>query len=94
MGALAEYLKARRAALGLTQTSLARRLGVAPGHLARIENGERRPSLKLLARIAETLSVESQSFESHELLIAAYPETKQFLVPTYRKRAHGRGGRS
>jgi transcriptional regulator with XRE-family HTH domain len=93
MGALGEYLKARRAALGLTGASLARRLRVAPAFVTRIEKGERRPSLKLLARIAETLSRKSEP-RKPGTLIAANPETKQFIMPARRKRAHGHGCRA
>ena len=77
MGALGEYLKARRISLGLTQLSLARRFPVAPGYLTMIEKGERRPSFKLIARIADSLNIERQ-----ELLFAAYPEAKELLTPT------------
>ena len=75
MGALGEYLKVRRAALGLTQRSLALRLGIAPGYMTMIEKGERRPSFKLIARIADTLRVDRQ-----QLLFTAYPEAKEFVT--------------
>jgi transcriptional regulator with XRE-family HTH domain len=76
MRELGKYLKVRRIALGLSQQSLAGRLGVAPSYWTLIERGERRPSLELTARIADTLSVERQ-----ELLFAAYPDAKELLRP-------------
>src|SRR5438876_1699552 len=75
MDALGEYLKARRISLGLSQRSVARWLRVAPGYLTMIEKGERRPSFKLIARIADTLRVDRQ-----QLLFAAYPEAKEFVT--------------
>ena len=47
MNKLGEFLKTRREALGLTQRSLAQKLGVEASHVAFIESGRRKPSLKL-----------------------------------------------
>src|SRR5437870_7532462 len=72
-----EFLKARRAALGLTQRSLAQKLGVEASHVAYIENGRRKPSLRLVARIAATLGLDPQ-----ELLVLVRPEARALLSRT------------
>jgi len=50
--------------LRLTQRSFAEKLGVEVGHVAFIESGRRRPSLKLVARIADSLGLDGQMFYS------------------------------
>jgi transcriptional regulator with XRE-family HTH domain len=72
---LGEYLKTRREALGFTQRELAHKIGVEPSHVAYIEIGQRKPSLKLIARIADVLGLDRQ-----ELLVLAHPEAKALLV--------------
>jgi transcriptional regulator with XRE-family HTH domain len=72
---LGEVVKGRREGLGLTQRSLAQKLGVEPSHVAFIESGRRKPSLKLVARLADTLGVDRQS-----LLILAHPEAESLLA--------------
>jgi transcriptional regulator with XRE-family HTH domain len=74
---LGEFLRARREALGLTQRSLAQKLEVEPSHVAFIESGRRKPSLKLVARIADTLGLERQ-----EVLLLAHPEVSVLLSRT------------
>jgi len=75
MNKLGEFLKTRREALGLTQRSLAQKLGVEASHVAFIESGRRKPSLKLVARVADTLGLDRQ-----ELLVLAHPEAKALLT--------------
>ncbi len=53
-GATVKRLRNQR---GWTQEELARRVGVAPNTIARIETGNRRPSLTLLERLARDLRV-------------------------------------
>jgi len=74
---LGEFLRARREALGFTQRSLAQKLGVEASHVAFIESGRRKPSLKLVARIADTLGLDRQ-----DVLILAHPEAGVLLSPT------------
>ena len=74
---LGEFLKARRAAWGLTQRSLAQKLGVEASHVAFIESGRRKPSLKLVARIADTLGLDRQ-----DVLLLAHPEARVLLSRT------------
>ena len=73
---LGTCLKERRLALGFTQRSLARLLGVEASHVAFIEGGQRHPSLKLIARLASTLGLDRQ-----ELFTLAHPEAKALLTP-------------
>jgi transcriptional regulator with XRE-family HTH domain len=51
------WLRRQRLARDLRQADLAGRLGVAPITLRKIEADERRPSLQLLARIAELFAL-------------------------------------
>src|ERR1700758_5153911 len=74
---LGEFLKARREGLGLTQRSLAEKLGVEASHVAFIESGRRKPSLKLVGRIADTLGLDRQ-----EVLLLAHPEVNVLLSRT------------
>ena len=71
---LGEFIKTRREALGLTQRALAQKLNVEASHVAFIESGRRKPSLKLVARIADTLGLDRQ-----EVLLLAHPEAKALL---------------
>jgi transcriptional regulator with XRE-family HTH domain len=73
---LGNCLKERRLALGYTQRTLALQLGVEASHVAFIEGGRRRPSLKLIARLADTLGLDQQ-----ELFALAHPEAKNLLTP-------------
>src|SRR5215469_388060 len=54
---LAMLLKAHRNNLGLSQQSLAQKIGVRASHVALLENARRRPSLGLIGRLAAALSV-------------------------------------
>jgi transcriptional regulator with XRE-family HTH domain len=72
---LGELLKARREGMGLTQRRLAEKLGVEASHIAFIEGGRRKPSLRLVAKIADTLGLDRQ-----ELLILAHPEAKALIA--------------
>jgi transcriptional regulator with XRE-family HTH domain len=74
---LGQFLKARREGLGLTQRSLARKLGVEASPIAFIESGRRKPSLKLVARITDTLG-----FDRQEVLLLAHPEVSVLLSRT------------
>jgi transcriptional regulator with XRE-family HTH domain len=73
---LGQLLRARRAALRLTQRSFAEKLGVEVGHVAFIESGRRKPSLKLVARIADSLGLDRQ-----DVLFLARPEARALLSP-------------
>jgi transcriptional regulator with XRE-family HTH domain len=72
---LGETIRRHREALGLTQRSLAQKLGVEASHVAFIETGRRKPSLKLVARLADVLGLDRQ-----DLLIQAHPEAKELIA--------------
>jgi transcriptional regulator with XRE-family HTH domain len=71
---LGRTMKEARDALRLTQRELAKAVGVKASHIAYLENGQRRPSLALLRRIADTLGLDSR-----EMLFLSHPDAK-FLV--------------
>jgi transcriptional regulator with XRE-family HTH domain len=71
---LGERVKSCREGLGLTQRSLAEKLGVEASHVAFIEGGRRKPSLKLVARLADILALDKQ-----QLLVLAHPEAKELI---------------
>ena len=75
-------LRTRREAAGLTQRSLAQKLGVEASHVAFIETGRRRPSLKLVQRLADTLGLDRQ-----DLFILAHPEAKVLIIETKLEKA-------
>lgn len=54
---IAYTVKSKRQSLGLTQIELAERVGVSRTYLADIEAGRYIPSVKVLAKIAEALSL-------------------------------------
>jgi putative transcriptional regulator len=80
---LAILLKAHRNDLGLTQQSLAQKLGVRASHIALLENGRRRPSLSLVVRLAAALGVDGR-----ELLQLAYPEIRTLVSPMPKRRSN------
>jgi transcriptional regulator with XRE-family HTH domain len=71
---LGQVLKQRREAYALTQRELAHKLGVKASHVAYLENGRRRPSLSLLARLADTLELDKQ-----RLFLLTHPEAEGIL---------------
>jgi transcriptional regulator with XRE-family HTH domain len=82
---LGEEVKSHREGLGLTQRSLAQKIGVEASHVAFIESGRRKPSLKLVSRLADILGLDRQN-----LLILAHPEAKALIAeetPEKRRKA-------
>jgi len=78
---LAALLKTHRHNLGLTQQSLAQKLGVRASHIALLENARRRPSLGLIVRLATALGLDGR-----ELLELAYPEVRALVSPIAKRR--------
>jgi len=70
-----EMVKSYREGLGLTQRALAQQLGVEASHVAFMESGRRKPSLKLVGRLADILGLDRQN-----LLILAHPEAKELVA--------------
>jgi transcriptional regulator with XRE-family HTH domain len=71
---LGGVVKGARRRLGMTQRDLAARIGVEASHIAYIENGQRRPSLTLVRRLADTLMLDRR-----ELFFLAHPEAKDLV---------------
>jgi transcriptional regulator with XRE-family HTH domain len=59
---VSKKLRTIRKKNGLTQAELARRVGVSRSYINKIENGEAKPSLALLERIASILGVSIKDF--------------------------------
>jgi transcriptional regulator with XRE-family HTH domain len=60
-------LRARRQELGLTQTQLAKLIGAQQPYVADLENGERHPTIKTIAKLSEALKVPPDFFLSPQL---------------------------
>jgi transcriptional regulator with XRE-family HTH domain len=56
--AIAEHIRTRRKALGLTQEELAERANLSTNYIARLEIAMNAPSLPALSRLAEALQVD------------------------------------
>lgn len=69
----------RRSQLGMTQADVAKKIGCRPNYIGYLESGERRPSAKLLAKIAKALDLDEGT-----LYLAAFPASKAVL-PTKSK---------
>lgn len=72
---LGQAIKEGREELRLTRRALADLLGVHVAYIAYIENGERRPSLALLNRLADQLAIEPS-----KLVVLAFPELRAVLL--------------
>lgn len=60
---LASVVRARRQALGMSQSQLARRVGCVPQYVYNLEAGVRAaPSFEMLVRLAEVLEVSPRAF--------------------------------
>jgi transcriptional regulator with XRE-family HTH domain len=70
-----KIVRSRRLAVGLTQRSLAQKLGVEASHVAFFESGRRKPSLKLLGRLADLLGLDRQ-----KLFLLAHPEAQGLIA--------------
>ncbi len=77
--AVATCIVAYRAENGMSQTALAKRLGMKQPAVARLESGEKNPSWETLARIAEALST--------EFLVDIVPKGRRPLVEELADRA-------
>jgi transcriptional regulator with XRE-family HTH domain len=65
-----KLLRRRREVLKMSQRDLARKLEVEASHIAYIESGRRRPSLRLAAKIADVIGLDRQ-----RAFVLAHPET-------------------
>jgi len=71
---LGRLIKQKRKELGLTQRALADQLGVEASHVAYLESGKRKPSLTLMARLAEALGVSRQ-----QIFLLSHPEAAEVV---------------
>jgi transcriptional regulator with XRE-family HTH domain len=67
MSKLGEKLRILRQRQGLTSRQLGEILGVSHGHILRIEKGEKRPSVDLVAKIAQFFNVSTDQLIFDEL---------------------------
>lgn len=77
----AQQVRRLRQQAGLTQETLAKRAGIAPPNLARVESGRYRPSLETLERIARALG------QPLSTLIVPPPILAQAGQPKHRRKA-------
>jgi transcriptional regulator with XRE-family HTH domain len=71
---LGDVVRKARNSLGLSQRQLGEEIGVQGSHIAYIEAGERRPSLRLLSGIADVLGLEKS-----KLFLLLHPEAQEFV---------------
>ena len=53
-----EIVKNKRVKLGISQTKLSKLIGITQQHMSEIESGRKSPSIEVLQRICDTLSIE------------------------------------
>ena len=63
----------QRAALGISQAELGRRLGMHQANVSRLESGEHEPSLETLARLARVLNLDFSVDVTPERLMLRHP---------------------
>jgi transcriptional regulator with XRE-family HTH domain len=73
-------LRRRREAVNMTQRDLAHKLRVEASYIAFIESGRRRPSLRLVAKIADVIGLDRQ-----RAFVLAYPEAQELISGTSRR---------
>lgn len=83
-----QILRARRKAVGLSQSALATRVGTSQSTISQLENGTRAPSFDLLSRLAESLDV-SQAY-----LLGETAETLSDEEQAHLRQLRGLSGRS
>lgn len=81
---LGKRIRGQREALRLSQTQLAKKLGVQASYVAYIENNQRRPSLPLVKRIARALGLDPR-----EVFFLSHPEAKSLLGESERPKPAG-----
>lgn len=75
-------MRGRRRQLDLTQAQVAKKVGCRPNYIGYIESGQRRPSHKLLFRLARALDLDAQ-----ELFLTAFPGVREVVAPEAETRA-------
>ncbi len=77
--ALGELLRKTRQSIGYSQTDFAKKIGMERSYLSRLEQGERRPSIKTLRRFSQYLQVPLRNLLEHAGF--AEPEEKAPVTP-------------
>jgi transcriptional regulator with XRE-family HTH domain len=81
-----DLLKSKRRELSLSRSGLADQLGISPTHVASLQAGLRKPSFRLLQRVADTFDLDGQ-----KLFLLCYPAEARFLGQS---RNSGKPGKS
>ena len=69
-------LRRRRHQLGQTQAQVAKKVGCRPNYIGYLESGARRPSQKLVFKLAKALDLDAQ-----ELFLLANPLVRDVVAP-------------
>ena len=72
---LGEIIRQQRVTTPLTLQELAKKAGVSPSHLGRMERGERFPSARILRRIAKPLGFEEEELFTLAGYLSPQPST-------------------
>ena len=81
---IGDRIRERRRALGLSQRDLSQP-GISDAYISRIESGQRRPSLKVLRKLAPKLETTTHWLETGDLL----PEAMAAWMPLRLRRSCG-----
>lgn len=74
LGKFGSLIRERRRQLDMKQEEVARRVGASPSYIANLEAGIRRPSEKLVTKIADVLGLKAR-----ELFLYTIPKIANFL---------------
>ncbi|MBA7482987.1 hypothetical protein ES707_18492 [subsurface metagenome] len=83
---LGEIIRQQRITTPLTLQELAKKAGVSPSHLGRMERGERFPSARILRRIAKPLGFEEEELFTLAGYLSPQPSTISEARPSYGSR--------
>lgn len=75
-------LRRRRHQLAMTQAQVAKKVGCRPNYIGYLESGARRPSQKLVFRLAKALDLDAQ-----EIFLLANPLVRDVVAPKVENRA-------
>jgi transcriptional regulator with XRE-family HTH domain len=81
---IAEKINLHRKRAGFTTTELAKRCGLDPGHVTRIENAETNPSLDALTRMCKELGI-----AIHDLIAPIRSKLDTACIPKVGRTSHG-----
>ncbi len=86
-GILAEKIYTARKTLGITQETLAEKLGITPQSVSRWENGQSRPDVDMLPKLAAFFGMTIDAlfgYQSENLKIDQYEEKHKKITPQWR----------